>query len=202
MGSVLVNACFCLLVTLKISSIQSRFKITEQQIKYRQLSYVMELYWNKRNMWNIFGSASTEHWPTNKMLKQQLISVLSKAICSCCITHSPLLSVTKDYAAQPCHRQICQTGQSANRGEESHTENHKGHVDWDRAIHVWSPTDTSNTERGIGHSTFECCRKSQDHAAAKDTKGSRLGRDNSWVHETSREVNTSSPSVNRIQANH
>ena len=50
-------------------------------------------------------------------------------------------------------------GQSAERGNASHTWNHHGHTHWDHEVHVRPPTNANQTESGACQITVQCCRK-------------------------------------------
>ena len=51
-------------------------------------------------------------------------------------------------------------GQSAERGNASHTGKDQGHTNWDHEVYTRPPTNANQTENGAGQSILQCCRKS------------------------------------------
>ena len=51
-------------------------------------------------------------------------------------------------------------GQSAERGNASHTRKHQGHTHWDHEVHARPPISANQTESGVGESLLQCHRKS------------------------------------------
>ena len=76
-------------------------------------------------------------------------------------------------------------GQSAERGNASHTGNHQGHIHWDHEVHARPPTNANQTESGAGQTYFTAVENPHNplNEAVKDTKACKLGRGKSWMRQ-------------------
>ena len=73
-------------------------------------------------------------------------------------------------------------GQSAERGNASHTEDHQGHTHWDHAVHAGPPTSANQTESAAGHAYSSAIDKphSPPHEAVKDKQRTQYCKYASW----------------------
>ena len=93
-------------------------------------------------------------------------------------------------------------GQSAERGDASHTRNHQGHTHWDHKVHARPSTNANQTESGAGQSILQCRRKSPEPTprCRERHKGMQTGT-GQVLDGPSRGLNTASMPAGRAQAN-
>ena len=114
----------------------------------------------------IWQNADLQKTCRNNSTEVQERSVSSESYgCKGYWTMPPLLTVSK--CGAQCHQlqtrphnKSAKAGQSAERGNASHTQNHQGHTHWDCEVHARPPTSANQTESGAGQSILQCCWKS------------------------------------------
>ena len=122
-------------------------------------------------------------------------------------------STTVSNCGAQCHRlrtrphnngtdKSAEVGQSAERGNASHTGNHQGHIHWDHEVHARPPTNANQTESGAGQSILHCRRKSPQptQRSRERHKGMQIGT-GQVLDGSSRGLSTASMPADRAQAN-
>ena len=92
-------------------------------------------------------------------------------------------SLSTDKASREWHTvtdKSAKVGQSAERGNASHTRNRQGHTHWDLEVHARPPTNANQTESGACQSILQCRRKSPQ-PTSWSREGCRLGGGKSWM---------------------
>ena len=161
-------------------SFQTRYKhcgallTTEQQANQCQKSHLMELWQNEKVIWDTFASTLTECWPSKSMWKQQHWSARKVYQSWRLWLQRVLNTTTSSYFIKvwaQCHwlwtwshnngmGKSAKAGQSAERGNASHTGNHQGHTHWEHQVHARPPTNANQTVSGAVQSMLQCHQKS------------------------------------------
>ena len=93
-------------------------------------------------------------------------------------------------------------GQSAERGNASHTRNHQGLNYWDHEVHARPPTNANHIESGAGQSILQCRRKfPQPTPRSRERHKGMLTGTGQVLDGWSRGLNTAGMPADRTQAN-
>ena len=165
--------------TPDLSLVQARHKhcgarlTTEQKANQCQQSHWMELWLNKLSeiLWDpLWQNANLQKTCGNNSSEVQERSVSPEGYgCKGYWTTPPVPTVSK--CGAQCHwlrtrphnnvtDKSAKAGQSAERGNVSHTRNHPGHTHWDHEVHAKPTTNANQTESGAGQSILQCRWKS------------------------------------------